>query len=333
MSKTKKIKNPKISTDWTPVALGIILAAVGVAFILLREYITYIGIAVGALVCTGAIVLATLTFTGKRSGAAFIFKIIFSVCSLATGVVTIVCNAGATMIICLIFSGAIAIDGAIKFGNSIQARKYTVYGRTISLILALITTVAAMFVIRFISKEKIVEFSIALGACFVLDGFCNIIIPFLKSRINSAISKDLVNKTREVVAEEQRRKEEAEENERAAAETAEEIDAEDLTKEEGVSEPTEDIENFTEETEHVEETEGESADELEPEAEVVKTQTKSTEEDSDEGAEALPDDEIEEVSEDSEQPPEEETQEPTEQTEESQTETTVEVTEEAEKKD
>ena len=95
----------------------------------------------------------------------------------------------------------------------------------------------------------------------------------------------------------------------------------------------EDIENFTEETEHVEETEGESADELEPEAEVVKTQTKSTEEDSDEGAEALPDDEIEEVSEDSEQPPEEETQEPTEQTEESQTETTVEVTEEAEKKD
>jgi hypothetical protein len=290
MSKTKKIKNPKISTDWTPIALGLIFAAVGVALIFLREYITYIGIAVGALVCTGAIVLATLTFTGKRSGAAFIFKIIFSVCSLATGVVTIVCNAGATMIICLIFAGAIAIDGAIKFGNSIQARKYTVYGRTISLILALITTVAAMFVIRFISKEKIVEFSIALGACFVLDGFCNIIIPFLKSRINSAISKDLVNKTREVVAEEQRRedeqkrKEEEAENERmTAAETAEEIEVDESTEEEEFAEPTEDSEDMPEEAEPLEDAVNDGDNDQETEA--VEIETETVEEAADEAAE------------------------------------------------
>lgn len=265
MTKAKKIKNPKISTDWTPIALGLILVAVGVAFIFLREYITYIGIAVGALVCTGAIVLATLTFTGKRSGAAFIFKIIFSVCSLATGVVTIVCNASATMIICLIFAGAIAIDGAIKFGNSVQARKYTVYGRTISLILALVTAVSAMFVIRFINKEKIVEFSIALGVCFILDGLCNIIIPFLKSRINSAISKDLVEKTREVVAEEQRLEEERIANEEATV--AEDEKAEESEEAEEFEATEEETAEF-EETESPEETSDEAAEQtLEEEAE------------------------------------------------------------------
>ena len=216
-------KNPKIKTDWTPLAFGIILAIVGVAFIVLKEYIHYIGFAVGALVCAGSIVLATLTFTGKRSGALFIFKTIFSVLALATGIVTMICNDSATMVVCLVFAGALTIDGSVKLGDSVQARRYTVYGRTVSLILALISTVCAMLVIRFITTEKIVDYAAALGICFLLDAICNITIPFLKSRINSVVSRDLVEKTRAVVAEERRAEEEKAaklEEERAALEEA-----------------------------------------------------------------------------------------------------------------
>ncbi len=226
-------KNPKIKTDWTPLAFGIILAIVGAAFIVLKEYINYIGFAVGALVCAGSIVLATLTFTGKRSGALFIFKTIFSVLALATGIVTMVCNDSATMIVCLVFAGALTIDGSVKLGDSIQARRYTVYGRTVSLVLALISTVSAMLVIRFITAEKIVDYAAALGICFLLDAVCNITIPFLKSRINSAVSRDLVEKTREVVAEEIRAEEEKAREEEAKAAALEEAKrAEEKTAEE-----------------------------------------------------------------------------------------------------
>ena len=202
MTKLKKPKNPKLSTNWTPIVFGIILAAVGVGFIALKNYVTCIGYVVGGFVCIGAVVLFTLAFAGPRQGAAFIFKIIFSVCSLATGIVTIICNEKATMIVFLVFAGSIAVDGAIKFGEAIQAKQYSISGRTTILIFALITAIAALLFFRSVEEEKIVAFSVWLGALFIVDAISNIINPFLKKRINSVIANDMIDRTKIMIEQE-----------------------------------------------------------------------------------------------------------------------------------
>ncbi len=200
MSTNKKSKNPKLITDWTSVPFGIVLAAVGICFIAFSSIIEYLALAVGIFVIVGATVLATVTLIGKRSGALFVLKLIFSVFTLAAGIITIVFKDNTAAIICIVLAGAVAVDGSIKLGTAIRARQYSVSGRSVAVALSVITTVSALVMVRYtpseITDENIGTYAVIIGITFILDALTNILMPFLKKGINDRIVDDIATRVR-----------------------------------------------------------------------------------------------------------------------------------------
>lgn len=200
MGTNKKSKNPKLITDWTSVPFGIVLTLVGICFIAFSSIIEYLALAVGIFVIVGATVLATVTLIGKRSGALFVLKLIFSVFTLAAGIITIVFKDNTAAIICIVLAGAVAVDGSIKLGTAIRARQYSVSGRSVAVALSVITTVSALVMVRYtpseITDENIGTYAVIIGITFILDALTNILMPFLKKGINDRIVDDIATRVR-----------------------------------------------------------------------------------------------------------------------------------------
>lgn len=200
MGTNKKSKNPKLINDWTPVPFGIALTVVGICFIAFSSIIEYLALAVGIFVIVGATVLATVTLIGKRSGALFVLKLIFSVFTLAAGIITIVFKDKTAAIICIVLAGAVAVDGSIKLGTAIRARQYSITGRSVAAALSVITTVSALVMVRYtpseITDENIGTYAVIIGITFILDALTNILMPFLKKGINDRIVDDITSRVR-----------------------------------------------------------------------------------------------------------------------------------------
>ena len=118
-------------------------------------------------------------------------KLVFAVCVLATGIITIVFKDNAAGIVCIVFSSAIAVDASTKFSTALYSKQYSVPGKTVSLIISLLTVVAALLMVRLtpskITDENIRTCSIVIGIVFILDAVGNFIIPFLRHGLNKRI--------------------------------------------------------------------------------------------------------------------------------------------------
>lgn len=195
--KTEKPSVPKLRTSWVPIPVAVIIAVLGVCFIAFSSIIEYLAYAIGIFVIIGAAALGTATIMGKKYDFLFFFKLVFAVCCIATGVLAILFNEYSAGVICIVFSSAVAIDGSVKLGTAIQSKQYSVRGKTVAAVIAILTIAVALAMVRFtpydITDANIKKCSVIIGLSFILDAIGNFIIPFLKMGINRRIVKKIVD--------------------------------------------------------------------------------------------------------------------------------------------
>lgn len=194
---TEKQETPKLRTSWVPIPVAVVIAMLGVCFIAFSSIIEYLAYAIGIFVIIGAAALGTATIMGKKHDFLFFLKIVFSVCCIATGILAILFNEYAAGVICIVFSSAVAIDGSVKLGTAIRSNRYSVPGKTVAAVIAILTVAVALAMVRFtpydISDTNIKKCSVIIGISFILDAIGNFIIPFLNMGINRRIVKKIVD--------------------------------------------------------------------------------------------------------------------------------------------
>lgn len=195
--KNKQPSAPRLHTSWVPIPVALVIAALGICFIAFSSVIEYLAYAIGIFVIIGAAALGTATIMGKRYDFLFFIKLAFAVCCLATGILAILFNEYSAGIICIVFSSAVAIDGSVKLGTAIQSNQYSVRGKTVAAVIAVLTIAVALAMVRFtpydMTDANIRRCSVIIGLSFILDAAGNFIIPFLKTGINRRIVEAVVD--------------------------------------------------------------------------------------------------------------------------------------------
>ena len=155
----------------------------------------YLALSVGIFVIIGASVVSTVAFLGRKSGGLFVLKIVFAVCALAAGIVTIVFKEYSASIICVVFAGALSVDGSLKLSLAIRSKGYTLAVRTVCTVISLITILSSLAMVRFtpyrITDGNIEACSFIIGIIFILDAVSNFIIPFIQRGLNKRIVEKL----------------------------------------------------------------------------------------------------------------------------------------------
>lgn len=231
----EKLKNFK----WGYVLLGVLLIALGVCLIALRETLTYLAIAIGVVLILFAIIYGTVVLASRDRGVTFAFKVIFSVIALVAGVVVLILRSATIGVMVSVFSLLLIIDASFKVHTSAMSKRYSVPLWWIILGFAVAVIVGGYFlIISSPDTDSISVFSIWLGIVIAVDGIANILCAFYETIYEKKQYKEIyadaykkLTDTSEAKADEAQAEEKADPEEEKAKEEPEASEEE--AKEEG----------------------------------------------------------------------------------------------------
>lgn len=170
LEKLKKFK-------WGYVVIFLVLLAIGICLISLKETLTVLAITIGVSIALFGIIFGTVVIAKKGRGIEFALKIIFASMCLIAGVVAAIFKSQSIEIIISISSLLLIIDAALKIKTTAMAKRYSVPLWWIILALSLLTIIGGFFMLKY-TPEKIETASIVLGIVFIVDSVSNLLSAF-----------------------------------------------------------------------------------------------------------------------------------------------------------
>ena len=172
----KKLKN----FMWGYPIIALILAAVGICLVALKDALVALAITIGAILCATGIVLAIIAIAKKDRGATFGFKVAFAAICIICGIVTMVFNKNAVSIIIDIFSLLLIVDASFKLQTSAMSKRYGVVLWWIILVLSVLTIIGGFLLIKLTFDEP-TKASLLIGIVFLIDAVSNLLSAFYVS--------------------------------------------------------------------------------------------------------------------------------------------------------
>ncbi len=178
---------------WGYILIAVVLAAIGVCFIVFQEALKALAITIGVLLCVFAVFFAVLAIADKKRGVGFAFKIFFAVMSLVGGVVTAVFNENSIEIIVALFALVLIIDSSFKLNTSAMSKRYKVIGWWFITVISAFSITVAFILLRFTPENQVVC-SVVLGATMVLNAINNILSSFYTSVFEHHMENEITAK-------------------------------------------------------------------------------------------------------------------------------------------
>ena len=160
----EKLKNIK----WGYLLIGILLLTIGISFISFNKAVIALTITIGVILTLSAAALALLAISSQDRGFAFAIKVAFAVICLVGGITTMAANKSAADVLIWIFSLILIIDASFKFNTAAMAKRYSVFGWWIMMIVSVIVIAASFYLIKFTPKDPSVS-TVVLGITLIVS--------------------------------------------------------------------------------------------------------------------------------------------------------------------
>ena len=163
----------KNSVKWGYIILGLIFIAIGACFIAFNNSLKYLAIAIGVILALFGAIFGTLTIANKSRSSGFAVKIIFSIMCLVAGLVTAIFNEGTVDILIAVFTLLLIIDGSFKLNTAAMAKRYSVGGWWIMMIISFLI-ISSAFVLARYTPADIAKATLLLGLIIEVDALANL---------------------------------------------------------------------------------------------------------------------------------------------------------------
>lgn len=177
LERTRNIK-------WGYLVIGILLAVIGVCFILFNNSLKALAISVGVILAVFATVFGVLTIASRGRGLAFAGKIIFAIICLVSGIVTAVFNTGSIDILISLFCLLLIVDGSFKLNTAAMSKRYSVGGWWIMMTASVLVILSAFALAKYTPSQE--KATILLGIVIVTDALANIFSMFWVPKYETA---------------------------------------------------------------------------------------------------------------------------------------------------
>ena len=157
--------------------IAIIMVAIGLSFILLKDTLKTLSIVIGIIVALSGIVFGIITLSEKKRGFGFVTKISLSVIILICGVATAIMNEKTVSVIVDIASLLLIIDGAFKLNTAVMSKRYSVKAWWIIVITPTVLIAGAFYLLKY-TPEAIGTISLILAILLFIDALNNILSMF-----------------------------------------------------------------------------------------------------------------------------------------------------------
>ena len=167
-------KNSKLGT----LIIAAALLVLGVNFIIFKDSLKVLGVAVGIVVTAYGAFLGISSAMSKKRGFDFVFKIAVASILVIAGVTTAILNERAIGIFVAVISLLLIVDASFKLNSAITCKKFSVKAWWALIIPSLLVIAGSFFMIKFPpSAPKLV--SIILGIILAVAAIGDLLaIPF-----------------------------------------------------------------------------------------------------------------------------------------------------------
>ncbi len=174
--------------SWGYVLIGVLLLAVGICFISMQDAFTALAIAMGIILAVVGIGFLVNAFVCKGRGVVFGLKIAFAVIAIVCGIVTALTRDSAILVIANIFFLLLIIDGAFKLQLAIMSKRYSFFGWWIILSVS-VTVIICSFLLCKFTPENPATLTVLSGILFAVDGINNLLASFWSSALTRRIDE------------------------------------------------------------------------------------------------------------------------------------------------
>ncbi len=165
LEKLKKVK-------WGYIVIGILLTVIGVCFLAFNDSLTALAITIGVILSLFGIVFGVLTIANKKRDLVFALKIVFAVICLVSGIITAIFNKDTVDILVAVFCLLLIVDGSFKLNTSAMAKRYSVFGWWIMMIVSVLL-IASSFCLARYTPDKAATATVLLGIILIIDAIAN----------------------------------------------------------------------------------------------------------------------------------------------------------------
>lgn len=184
--------------SWGYVLIGAIALAVGICFISFQDAYTALAIAMGIILALVGIGFLVSAFVDKSRGVIFGLKIAFGAICIICGIVTAFTQDKAILVIANIIFLLLIIDGAFKLQLAAMSKRYSFFGWWVILSLSVVIIVCSFLLSKF-TPENPVTLGVLSGILLSLDGVTNILSAFWSTALVRRIDEgDAVVKGKKV---------------------------------------------------------------------------------------------------------------------------------------
>lgn len=167
----------KEKTKYGYLFIAIIMIAIGLSFILLKDTLKTLSIVIGIIVALSGAIFGIITLAEKKRGFGFVTKISLSVIVLICGVATAIMNQKTVATIVNISCLLLIIDGAFKLNTAVMSKRYSVKAWWVTVITAIPLIAGAFYLLKY-TPETIRTVSIFLAMLLFIDAINNLLSMF-----------------------------------------------------------------------------------------------------------------------------------------------------------
>ena len=154
------------------ILIATVLFAIGVVFIIFKESLKTLALAVGVLLAVFAIVYGILATASKKRDFSFAVKISIAVIALTCGAVTAILNEKAVDIMASLFALLLIVDGSFKLNTSAMSKRYSVKCWWLLLIPSVPLIAGGFYLIKY-TPQDIATLTLMLGILIIIDSLIN----------------------------------------------------------------------------------------------------------------------------------------------------------------
>ena len=197
------------SFRWGYILISLLIAAVGLCFLIWNETLKYLSIAIGVVTAVFGIVYFIINLAAKDRGGKFALRTVIAVCCIISGIITAIFNTGAVPVLVSLISLLLIIDGSFKLHTTAMSRRYHLLLWWFILVPAVLTITGAFFTLRLsdgINADNIKTVSILIGITMMIDALGNLLSAFYISKYEKNMAKEISEEVAEAKLESARKK-------------------------------------------------------------------------------------------------------------------------------